>query len=60
MAEAGDHGLEELQAHPEVLLLEQVDTSEGLDPTEDTPGDTPGAEATDLPRSPLRRSDHRS
>ena len=55
MAEAGDHGLEELHAYPEVLLLEQVDTSEGLVPT----GDTPGAEATDLPISPLR-SDHRS
>ena len=59
MAEAGDHGLEELQAHPEELHLEQVDTSEELVPTGDTPGDTPGAEATDLPRRPLM-SDHRN
>ena len=59
MAEAGDHGLEELQAHLEVHHLEQEDTSEELVPTGGTPGDTPGSEATDLARSPLR-SDHRS
>ena len=52
MAEAGDHGLEELH-------LEQVDTSEELVPTEDTPGDTPGAEATNLPKRPLM-SDQRN